>query len=291
MGKPIYGGQAVIEGVMMRGARRMAVAVRKNDDRIVLREETLIPAGDRWPVLKFPFLRGMVALVESLALGMRALTFSANEAAEDEGEELGRMEMGLSVAVAFVIAIGLFVIAPTAAINTLKGLVPQSFWLNLVEGVTRLLILLLYLLVISRLKDIQRVLQYHGAEHKVIHAFEHAEPLQVARVRTYSTVHPRCGTSFLFFVALLTVFLYSFFGWPGIWERIAIRLALLPVVAGAAYELIRLSGRAQNPILKVMMLPGLWLQRLTTREPEDSQLEVAISAFQAAQEGVPAATR
>lgn len=281
MDHPHFGGQAVIEGVMMRGPGRVAIAVRRTDEQIVLSNEPFHSASERWPVLKLPILRGVLSLFESLVLGINALVFSANQLAEGEGEEISPTQMALTVAFSFIVAIGLFVLLPTLLANMLRVSLPKSVWLNLAEGLARLAILLAYIVLVSRMKDIQRVLEYHGAEHKAINALEQGEDLTVSSVRKYSILHPRCGTSFLFFVALVTIFLYSFFGWPGVLQRIIIRLSLLPVVAGVAYEAIKISDRNRTSFLGVFTLPGLWLQRLTAREPDDSQIEVALHALKA----------
>ncbi len=276
-----YGGQAVIEGVMIKGPSKMAVAIRKPEGNIVVHKEDVASTRQKFPFLKWPFLRGCIALWESVSLGINALIFSANETAESEEEELSRGEMGLSVLFAFVIAISLFVVAPTVAINYLRAGFSGGFALNMAEGVLRIGILVGYILMISRMDDIQRVLEYHGAEHKVIHAYENEQEISVNKALTYPRLHARCGTSFLLLVALVSVFLYSFFGWPGLFQRLMVRLALLPVVAGISYELIRLAGSSDFPLLKLVIAPGLWLQKLTTREPDREQIEVALRALQA----------
>ncbi len=285
------GGQAVIEGVMMRGPRRTAVAVRRPDNSIVVRQQEAVPWGERWPILKLPFVRGTVAVAEALALGIDALMYSANQAVEDEGEQLTRGQMSLTMAVSVVLAVGLFVVLPTWLIHYLESAVKASFTLNLLEGLVRLGILAAYIVGISLLPDIRRVLQYHGAEHKVIHAWEAGDDLTVERARRYSTLHPRCGTSFLLLLALISVFLFAFTGWPNLWERLAVRLGFFPVVAGLAYEAIRLAGRRSRggcPVwLRPFIAPGLWFQKLTTREPDDGQLEVAIAALEATLEKRP----
>jgi len=274
-----YGGQAVIEGVMMRGPDTMAVAVRRPDNGITVHTEEVPSHASRPAFLRLPFVRGSVALYDSIKLGIGALIFSANEAAAAGEEELTRGEVALSMAVAIVFAIGIFIILPTVLIHFLKGYTQSSLWLNSLEGALRLLLLLGYIMAIARLPDIQRVFEYHGAEHKVIHAYESGTLLLPENAAEFSPLHPRCGTAFLLFVALISIFLYSFFGWPGIIQRIAVRLLLLPVVAGAAYEVIRLAGRSDNLLVRIATMPGLWLQKLTTREPNRDQLEVAIHAL------------
>lgn len=288
--QPSYGGQAVIEGVMMRGPRRMAVAVRRPDRSIVVREEEIVPWNERWPVLKLPIARGAAAVVESIALGLDAMMFSANQAAETEEDQLSRGEMTMTLLIAAGLAIFLFVLLPTWAIHFVEGRVHDPFQLNLLEGAVRFLILGAYLGGISLLPDIRRVLQYHGAEHKVIHAWEAGDELTVENARRYPILHPRCGTSFLFLLALLSVVVFAFTGWPNVWERFLVRLGFFPIIAGLAYEVIRFSGRAVRngcPLwLKPLIAPGFWFQRVTARQPDDDQIEVAIAAMRAAVGGV-----
>ncbi|MDA8066161.1 MAG: DUF1385 domain-containing protein [Thermaerobacter sp.] len=278
-----FGGQAVIEGVMMRGPRVVAVAVRRPDNDIAVRREAFRSWGQAHPWLRWPLLRGVAALGEALILGVRALFFSANEAVGQE-EELGRGAVALTLVVSLAAGVGIFVLLPTWASGLLRPMLPSGVALNLVEGTLRLGILLGYLAGVSRLPDIRRVFEYHGAEHKVIHAVEAGEPLTVERVRRFSIHHPRCGTSFLLLVAVVTVFLFAFFGWPPLWERLAIRVLLLPVVAGVAFELLKLSAASSLPVLRQLAAPGMWLQRWTTREPDDAQLEVAIRALEGARD-------
>ncbi|MBS4021084.1 MAG: DUF1385 domain-containing protein [Dethiobacter sp.] len=274
------GGQAVIEGVMMRCRNRLSIAVRKPDTEILLHEEELRTAGERWPVLKLPVLRGMVAFIEALALGIRALTFSANHALEEEEEELSGWQLTLVMAVSLLLGIALFFFLPTVLVRLVAGeRTGRPLFLNLFEGGIRITIFLTYIFAISRLKDVQRVFQYHGAEHKAIFCYEAKEPLTVDNARRFSPLHPRCGTSFLLLVMAVSILLFSFFGWPNLLQRLILRLALLPLVAGISYEIIRLAGRYR--VFCWLTSPGLWLQRLTTREPDDGQLEVAIAALKA----------
>jgi len=276
---PKVGGQAVIEGVMMRYREKMAIAVRKPNKQIFLHREALRPAGTRYPALRLPVLRGMVAFVEALVLGVRALTISASQAAADEEEELTAWQLALTVAFAMALAIALFFLLPTVIVRLLAGPGPGTpLLLNLLEGGIRISIFLGYVYLISRLKDIERVFQYHGAEHKAIFCFEAGESLTVDNARAFSAVHPRCGTSFLLLVMVVSILLFSFFGWPDLVQRLLLRLTMLPLVAGIAYELIQLAGRYR--IFCYLTAPGLWLQRLTTREPDDQQLEVALRALQ-----------
>lgn len=265
----------------MRGPKELAIAVRKEDDSIVIEERPIKSITDKLKFLKWPFLRGVIVLFESMIIGIQALTFSANQAVEEEEEELSNWELGLTIAVALVLGILLFVVAPTTIARFLY-FIDNVYLLNFLEGLVRISIFLLYVTLISRMKDIQRVFQYHGAEHKVIHAYEYEEELTVENVRKYSTLHPRCGTSFLLIVMVIMIFLYSFLGKPGLLVRIVSRIALLPIVAGISYEMIKLSGKySRHPLMKIIIAPGLWLQKLTTREPDDAQIEVAIKALKA----------
>lgn len=277
-----YGGQAVLEGVMIRGPQGLAIAVRRPDRKIVIERRSIPSLASRSAVWRFPIIRGAVQLYQALVIGIDALIFSANQVAETEEEQISKSEMTITMAVAFGLAILLFVIAPTLLVQWLNQWIQSSTVLNFIEGAIRLVILLGYIASISFMSDIRRVLEYHGAEHKVIHALENNDDLTVEAVRGYPIFHPRCGTSFLLLVGLVSIFLFTFFGWPGFWERLLIRLGSLPLVAGIAYELIRASGRSRSALWRPIIAPGLWLQRLTVREPDDDQIEVAICALKEA---------
>ena len=275
------GGQAVIEGVMMRGPAQLATAVRQPNGEITVDLQPLKSVGDRWPILKKPLIRGVVSLVESLVIGMKALSFSARVAGDDE-EELTDKEIIVTMGGAFLLAILLFIVLPTYSAKFMKMWLTDPFWLNLAEGMIRIVIFLGYIGAISMAPDIRRVFQYHGAEHKTIHAYEAGQELTVENIRPHSTLHPRCGTNFLFLVMLVSIIIFAFLGWPDLWLRIASRVVLMPLVAGIAYEAIRYSGRhIDRPLVYAITLPGLWLQKITTREPDDSQIEVAVRALQA----------
>ncbi|MDN5344005.1 MAG: hypothetical protein PWQ18_116 [Clostridia bacterium] len=279
-----YGGQAVIEGVMMRGPHRTAVAIRKPGGQILVEAEPNSSLTSHYPLLKLPLLRGVVALFESLILGIRYLTFSANQAMEGEEEELSTKDLVFTVTIALAVAVGFFVLLPAGAALLLHKYL-SIFWQNVMEGLLRMLLFLGYVVAIGRVKDIQRVFQYHGAEHKVINALEAGEDLRVETVRPYPTLHPRCGTSFLLLVLVLTIIFFTFVGQGSIAWRLGSRLVLLPVVAGLAYELLKFTGRHLNtPWVRAIAAPGLWLQKLTTREPDDGMLEVALAALEAARE-------
>lgn len=279
--KPNVGGQAVIEGVMMRGKTHVAVAVRQPDGEISVDVRPVNSISDRYPILKKPFLRGVVSLVESLVMGMKALAYSA-QVSGDEDEKLDSKEMALTIAVSAGLAILLFIVIPTWSMRFLTGITQDHMALNLAEGVLRMAIFLAYIAAISSMNDIQRVFQYHGAEHKTIYTYEAGLPLKVENVRPFSTLHPRCGTNFLMIVMLISMFIFTFLGWPSLLERIASRIILMPVIAGVSYELIRYAGaHTDNTLVRIAITPGLLLQKLTTRQPDDSQIEVAIASLKA----------
>jgi uncharacterized protein YqhQ len=288
-----YGGQAVMEGVMMRGRRTWAVAVRRPDGSIYLERHKVSDFPQRHPIWTKPMLRGMWGLVDALTIGTRALTISANAAVDDE-EQLSKGEVGGSLVIALLAFVGIFIVLPNLGLAAIEEPLGggDTVRFHLVEGVVRLGIFLLYLLGISALSDIRRVFQYHGGEHKTIMAWEHHEALQPDRIQPYSTKHPRCGTNFLLIVMLLAIVVYTTAGilvpapdgegfLAFLAYQVALRVVLLPVVAGLAYEVLRLGADQSNPVLRWLAVPGLWLQRITTKEPDDSQVEVAIRAFEA----------
>ena len=276
----MVGGQAVIEGVMMRGPKLVATAVRDPSGRIIVKTEPMHSISDRYPILKKPMLRGVVSLGEALVLGIKTLSYSA-QMAGDEEEQLSNKELVGTIAFALAMAIVLFVIIPTGAARFFHGITEDPVFLNLMEGVLRLAIFLAYIYGISLMKDIRRVFQYHGAEHKTIHAYEAGGPLTVENVQSFSTLHPRCGTAFLLIVMVVSIFVFAFLGWPDLWLRILSRVILLPVVAGISYEIIRFAGRTTNPMVHLAILPGLWLQKITTNQPADDMVEVAIQSLEA----------
>ena len=284
MSAPI-GGQAVLEGVMMRSPTAWSVAVRKPNGQIaeVNRPVSSALLEHRW--LRIPILRGIVALGESLAIGFRALAISANYAAQDEDSEEGDVQTELSkgqLAFAFGIAIGfallLFKVSPALITSWLP--IDDNGVFVVVEGLIRVTIFVLYLVVLSLLPDLRRVFQYHAAEHKAINAYEAGEELVPAKVAPYSLLHVRCGTAFLLYVMVVAIFVFAFVGQPAWYWLIATRILLLPLIAGIAYEIIRFAGKhATNPALRGLLAPGMWLQRLTTREPTLDQIEVSIRAL------------
>ena len=289
--KITVGGQAVIEGVMMRGPKKVATAVRTPEKKIQLQIKDVNSISERFPILKKPLLRGCVSLGESLVVGIRSLSYSAQMAGEED-EQLSDKELASTIIFAFVLAAILFVAIPTGAAKLFHFITEDPVFLNLMEGALRLLIFLGYIAAISAMKDIQRVFQYHGAEHKTIACFEAGEALTVENVRKHTRLHKRCGTSFLLIVMLVSIFVFAFLGWPDLWLRILSRVILLPVVAGISYEIIKLSANSDNCVLGWAIKPGLWLQYMTTREPDDDMIEVAIESVKAVlpEDKIPAGT-
>jgi uncharacterized protein YqhQ len=277
------GGQAVLEGVMMRGPGNWAVAVRTPSGEIAHVARPVESQMAKHWVFRLPVVRGVMALGESLAIGFRALAISANYAAQEEGAE-GEPETELSrgaLFFAFAVAIGFALVLFKVTPGLLTELLPikSGGWFVIVEGLIRVTIFVLYLTLISLLPDLRRVFQYHAAEHKAINAYEAGEPLEPEVVQRHSLIHPRCGTAFLLWVMVLAVFVFAFFGRPAWYWLIVTRIAFLPLIAGIAYELIRYAGKHQNRVVMTILAPGLWLQRLTTREPTLDQLEVSIRAL------------
>jgi len=285
------GGQAVLEGVLMRSPHAFTVAVRKGGKasaEIAVFRQTIKPIGERFPLLKKKIVRGSAALFEAMWLGIRALNFSANEALESEDgkkEEIGPWTMAGTMIVAVAFSLGLFLALPLLITNLLGShygsVSKNSLLFNLTDGVLRMALFLGYVSGISFMKDIRRVFEYHGAEHKAIAAHEAGVALTVENARPYSRIHPRCGTSFLLIVMALSILLFSIIpgSWP-LWAKGLSRIVLLPLIAGLGYEFLKYSAKqCGNPLIKVLMAPGLWLQRITTREPSDDQIEVALKAL------------
>jgi len=282
-----YGGQAVLEGVMMRGPSNWSVAVRKPDGEIAHVSRPIDSPMKRHTYARLPIIRGVFALGESLAIGFRALAISANYAAQEEGDEngeeaateLSRGQLFFAFAVAIGFAVALFKVTPALLTDLLP--IHDTTGFVVVEGLIRVGIFIVYLLLISLLPDLRRVFQYHAAEHKAINALEAGDELVPERVQRYSLIHPRCGTAFLLWVMVIAIFVFAFFGRPAWYWLIVTRILLLPLIAGLAYELIRFAGKhTGNRILMALLAPGLWLQRLTTREPTLDQIEVSIRALQ-----------
>lgn len=303
------GGQAVMEGIMMRGADRIAIAVRLPDGRINIKEEPLKKQG-KW--MKYPIIRGVVTFIDSLITGTRTLMYSAEvlgDAIEDDEEnyEPGKIEKwveekfgekGLfnfmlygSVIFALLVSIGIFVLLPTWVVDLCTLFTKNAILLNLIEGILRILMFIVYIVLISNMKDIRRVFEYHGAEHQTIHCFENKLNLEPENCASFETLHPRCGTSFLMFVMIISLILFSFLGWPNVVMRIVSRILLIPVVAGLSYELLRWAGSSNSLFVRMLSIPGLLMQKLTTRVPDESQLQVAIAAVNACLSDEPPETR
>lgn len=291
------GGQAVMEGVMMRGPERTAVAVRLPDNRIFLKTEK---NPGRSGFAKLPFIRGVVSFVMSLFLGTRILTYSADvleyfteEEENKEEEKPGFLEktfgkkaawnimLTLSVIFAIAVSVGVFILLPTVVVNALSGAVKNVIALNLIEGLLRIVMFIGYIAAISNMKDIRRVFEYHGAEHKTIHCYENGMELTPENAKGFVRLHPRCGTSFLMFVMVISLILFSLLGWPDLLMRIVSRILLIPVVAAVSFEILQWAGRSTNRFVELVSVPGLLLQKLTTREPDASELEVAIASMKA----------
>jgi uncharacterized protein YqhQ len=291
----LLGGQAVIEGVMMRSPDAWAVAVRRSDGSIVTTRRTVVRLAERYPLLKWPLVRGVATLLQALSLGMQSLNFSAEQALLDEHPDraatgpgrAGSWAVAGSLLVAMAMGIAIFLYLPLMMTEWLREWLPllkHRAPFNLVDGLLRLIIFLVYIGAISLMRDIRRLFQYHGAEHKVVYTYEAGQDLTVENARRHSTLHPRCGTSFLLFVMVVSVLVFAFVSTDlPFAAKLASRLACAPLIAGISYEAIRLSAvRRRNPLCAALIRPGLWLQRLTTREPSDDQLAVAIQALLAA---------
>jgi uncharacterized protein YqhQ len=283
-----YGGQAVIEGVMMRGSRTMAVALRHPEGHILVETEPLNEALYRGPISRIPFLRGLVMLWDALGLGTKALMMSADVAAGEEVSLSGPATWGITL-LGIGLGVGLFMLLPSFLVGLLASHVPSEWISSLLEGIVRLLLIVGYIWAVGFLPDMRRVFAYHGAEHKTIHAYEAGAELTVDGIRRFPTAHTRCGTAFLLTVVALTILIFAPFGRPSLIWRLLSRIVLLPVIVGVSYEFTRLTARlADRPWMRVLIAPNLALQRLTTRDPDDGMLEVAIAALKAvlADEGV-----
>ena len=264
---------------MMRGADHWAVAVRRPDGDIHVESHDIDSIARRHPVFAKPFLRGVIVLGQSLAIGTRALLIAANQSLEGD-EQLTSRQVGLALSLALVAFVAIFVLAPTILFAWVQRRVGVGVLTNVLEGLFRVVLFVGYLWLIGRTKDIHRVFEYHGAEHKTIAAYEHGEALDPEHVDRYSTLHIRCGTNFLIIVMIITIFVFTLFGTPGIWWRIGSRVVAIPVIAGLAYEALRLGTRFHgSALMRALMAPGLWLQRITTQPPDHGQIQVAIASF------------
>lgn len=288
------GGQALIEGIMMRGPKKQSIVVRTKDG-LVTKVEDLKLLKDRYPIVGIPIIRGAVNFISSMANGVRALMFSAEQMPEDEQEEPTKFEkwieehlgsekadkllVTIAVVLGVGLSVGLFILLPTFLAGFLDGFLTSSILRNLAEGVLRIAVFLGYLWLATKMKDIRRVWQYHGAEHMTIFCYEKGLELTVENARQQTRFHPRCGTSFMFIVMIVSILVFSLVTWSNVWVRMGLRILLLPVVVGISYELIKWAGRHDNIFTRIISAPGKGLQRLTTAEPDDSMLEVAIEAI------------
>ncbi len=287
------GGQALIEGVMMRGPEKISIAVRKPDGEIELKVDELNTLGMKYKIFRLPFLRGVVGLVEAMLIGTKALMYSAEFFEEEEAEEpkislfqkifkdkAADAEMVFALILSMVLAVGIFMILPSFMTNVFKNIIKNPIVLNLVEGLFRIALFLIYVIWVSKLEDVKRVFEYHGAEHKSIHCYENELDLTVENVKKFPILHARCGTSFLFMVMIISIFVLSFFGWPSPLQRVLIRILMFPVIAGISYEINRIIGRSSSKLCYALSYPGLMIQKLATvKEPDDSQIQVAIDAL------------
>ena len=276
----IAGGQAIIEGVMMRHGNKIAAAVRRPDKQIVFQEREYIPLTKRYKILGWMFVRGTITLFEMMMIGIQCLMFSADVALAEEERKPKSWEMYLSFVISFAVAIFFFVVVPAFFFTKIKFYIDNLFLLNILEGCVRLGIFLCFLAATLLMADMRRVYMYHGAEHKTVFAWEHGLELTVGNVKEFSTRHPRCGTSFILFVMIVSILVFSLLGRPDFIHRVIYKILLLPVVAGISYEAIRFTGKySHSKLVQVMSWPGLMLQKITTREPSDDQIEVAIAAI------------
>jgi len=279
-----YGGQAVIEGVMMRGRRVVVTAVRRPGGGIALDTQPL-PAILTSRARKVPLIRGILVLIEAMVLGIKSLVYSAEVSTEEEEEKLSGRAIGGIVAGSIAFAVAVFFIAPLFLTRTLDSYIESSFGFSLVEGFIRVAIFLAYLKILTLIPSLRRIFAYHGAEHKTVNAYETGAPLELEAVRKFSTAHTRCGTSFLFVVMIIAIVVFALIGRPSLWQMVLSRVALVPVIAGLGYEVTQFGARhTGSSFIRAFLAPGLWLQRMTTREPDDSQLEIGISALRRAVE-------
>lgn len=289
------GGQAVLEGVMMKNKEKYAVAVRKPDGEIEVEVETYQGLAHGSKFKELPFIRGIFNFLDSLILGTRALNYSASFYEEEEGKETKfdnamdkmsggngeKLLSGIVTVISIMLAVGIFIVLPYFISSLFESFIRNRSLMAIIEGVIRIALFLLYVWGISAMKDIRRLYQYHGAEHKCINCIEKGRPLTVHNVMRSSRLHKRCGTSFIFFVMLVSIVLFFFIQVDNVAEKVILRILLMPVVAGISYEIIRLAGRTDNVFIKILSAPGMWIQRMTTREPDESMAEVAIASVEA----------
>ncbi|MFC1912059.1 DUF1385 domain-containing protein [Chloroflexota bacterium] len=279
-----YGGQAVIEGVMIRGRKAVVTTARRPGGELVSDIQPLATVYTG-PMRRTPLLRGIIVLIEAMVIGIKSLLYSANVSLEEEEETISGKAIWLTMVIAIVLAVLLFFIAPLFLARLINPYISSPLVFHLIEGIIRLIIFIGYLKLVGLIPDIKRVFSYHGAEHKAVNAYEAGVPLEVAATRSYDTAHVRCGTSFLFVVLVMAILIFALTGRPSLWLMILYRVVLIPVIAALGYEIIQFSARhKKNIIIRAIMAPGLWLQALTTQEPDDSQIEVALAAVKKAVE-------
>lgn len=294
--KTMIGGQALIEGIMMRGPKKQSIVVR-SPDGLVEKVEPIKLVKDRYPILGLPLIRGAVSFIDSMVHGVKALMYSAEFYPEDESDaqEPGKFDKWIeehfsveaaqkiiiyvAVFIGIAFSVGLFMLLPTVLTSLFTGIITNRIVRNLIEGVIRIGIFTIYIVAVSQMKDMRRVYSYHGAEHKTIACYESGLPLTVENVRPCSRFHPRCGTSFMFVVLFISILVFAVVSWSNVWIRMVFRILLLPVVVGISYEINRYVGRHNNSLTKILTAPGLFYQRFTTNEPDDSMIEVAIAAI------------
>ena len=294
MSNVYVGGQAVIEGVMMQSKDKRAIAVRQSNGKITLKKSNIKSWINEKKINKIPFIRGSFILIETMIEGIKSLNFSSEFFMDDEQEDAfdrfikkifkdkaNDVIITISLVLSLLLSVGIFILIPTAIGGIFSKIINNKFILNLIEGIIRISILFAYIVIISKNSDIKRVFEYHGAEHKSIHCYESGLELTVENARKFTTLHPRCGTNFLFIVMATSIILFSFFGWPNPLIRIAMRILFIPIVAGISYEIIKFLGKYNNKFTKVVAYPGMMLQKFTTKEPDDEQLEVALAALKA----------
>lgn len=299
MRKCDVGGQAVMEGVMMRGSKGVAVAVRKEDGEIVIQNDAKEPFLKRHPKLNIPFIRGIFVLIDSLVVGTKALNYSASLFSDDDdnnkpskfeiwldnklGEKANNLILGITMIFSILLSMVIFIGIPTVVTSFFKRFELHSILLNVIEAIIRIVILVLYMWVIGKLGDIEKVFEYHGAEHKTIFCYESEEDLTVENIKKFTRFHPRCGTNFMFLVMFVSIFIFSFTGWGGVFERLILRVVMLPLISGITYEIIKWLGKNNGKLSNIIAKPGMILQKLTTREPNELQIEVAIASLKAAE--------
>jgi uncharacterized protein YqhQ len=276
----IAGGQAIIEGVMMRHGNKIAAAVRKPDGEIIIQERDYVPLTKRYKMLGLMFVRGFVTLIEMMILGMKCLLFSAEVALTEEEEKPQPWQLAISVMISLGMVLFFFIVVPAFCFSVLKTTIASTFLLNIIEGCIRLGLFLCFLAATLLMEDMRRVFMYHGAEHKTVFAWEAGQELTVENIKAYSTRHPRCGTSFILVVMIVSILVFSLLGRPDFIHRVIYKLMLMPVISGISYEVIRYTGRHQSwGWVHLLSFPGLLLQKITTREPTDDQIEIAIAAM------------